>query len=82
MRRQIYTLILILGVMLLFPLSGTAATKGIRIVPRSCLGEKRQPASFYPNGPGRCTGEYVYSRYFHTGIKKTNKVRLNFRPSY
>ena len=35
MRRQIYTLILILGVMLLFPLSGTAATKGIRIVPRS-----------------------------------------------
>lgn len=35
MKRHIYTLILILGVIFLFALSGTAAVNGIRIVPRS-----------------------------------------------
>lgn len=35
MKRHIYTLILILGVIFLFALSGTAAANGIRIVPRS-----------------------------------------------
>lgn len=35
MKRHIYTLILILGVIFLFALSGTAAAYGIRIVPRS-----------------------------------------------
>ena len=82
MRRQIYTLILILGVMLLFPLSGTAATKGIRIVPRSAWVKNDSLHLSILMVSGRCTGEYVYSRYFHTGIKKQTKVRLNFRPSY
>lgn len=35
MKRHIYTLILILGVIFLFTLSGTAVANGIRIVPRS-----------------------------------------------
>lgn len=35
MKRHIYTLILILGVIFLFALSGTAVANGIRIVPRS-----------------------------------------------
>lgn len=46
MRRQIYTLILILGVMLLFPLSGTGGNKRYPYRAALRLGEKRQACIF------------------------------------